>query len=79
MPVPVPRVHRDQSSGHWRGRQTQRAMGSPPPLPDEAVVLVSVFSDHVELDTVVGPKGENPWNEGVASSSHTECSRDHAF
>jgi hypothetical protein len=25
--------------------------GSPPPLPDEAVVLVSVFSDHVGLDT----------------------------
>ena len=25
--------------------------GSPPPLPDEAVVLVSEFSDHVGLDT----------------------------
>jgi hypothetical protein len=25
--------------------------GNPPPLPDEAVVLVSVFSDHVGLDT----------------------------
>ena len=27
--------------------------GSPPPLPDEALVLINVFSDHVRLDTKV--------------------------